>query len=146
LAEFNVALEGGNARGGRNLFANNAQLACSKCHALANADKQVGPSLEGIGKRQSKAYLLESLIDPQAKIVPGYGLLTLELVDGRVLTGTLMKETDAELTLKLTDGSLGTHATKTIVSRTRATGAMPDVKGLLNKRQLRDLVAYLSSL
>ena len=57
-----------------------------------------------------------------------------------------MKETDAELTLKLTDGSLGTHATKTIVSRTRATGAMPDVKGLLNKRQLRDLVAYLSSL
>jgi putative membrane-bound dehydrogenase-like protein len=146
LAEYNVALEGGNARGGRNLFANNAQLACSKCHALANADKQVGPSLEGIGKRQSKAYLLESLIDPQAKIVPGYGLLTLELVDGRVLTGTLMKETDAELTLKLTDGSLGTHATKTIVSRTRATGAMPDVKGLLNKRQLRDLVAYLSSL
>jgi putative heme-binding domain-containing protein len=146
LAEFNVALQGGNERGGRNLFTNHAQLACSKCHALANADKQIGPSLEGIGKRQSAAYLLESLIDPQAKIVPGYGLLTLQLDNGRSVTGTLMTETHEQLTVKLTDGSLEAYALSRIASRTKAVGAMPDVKSLLNKKQLRDLVAYLSSL
>jgi quinoprotein glucose dehydrogenase len=146
LAEFNVALEGGNERGGRNLFTNHDQLACSKCHALASTDKQIGPSLEGIGKRQSAAYLLESLIDPQAKIVPGYGLVILTLKDGRSVTGTLMGETDAEVTVKLTDGSEETHALSAIASRTKPVGAMPDVKALLNKRQLRDLVAYLSTL
>lgn len=146
LAEYNVALEGGNERGGRNLFVNNAQLACSKCHALASGDKQIGPSLEGIGKRQTAAYLLESLIDPQAKIVPGYGLVTLTLRDGRSVTGTLMAETDAGLTLTLTDGSEETYASSAIASRTKPVGAMPNLEALVNKRQLRDLVAYLSTL
>jgi putative heme-binding domain-containing protein len=146
LAEFNVALEGGNARGGRNMFLNNAALACSKCHALKNTDKQTGPSLEGIGKRQSAAYLLESLIDPQAKIAPGYGLLTLSLEDGRNVTGTLVEETADDLTVKHTDGSEMTYPLSSIQSKTKPVGPMPDVKTLLSKRQLRDLVAFLSSL
>ncbi len=146
LAEFNVALEGGNERGGRNTFLNNAALACSKCHALKNADKQIGPSLEGIGKGRSAEYLLESLIDPQAKIVPGYGLVTLTLKDGRNVTGTLMAEMAERLTVKHTDGSEKTYALSEIDSKTKPIGPMPDVKALMNKRQLRDLVAYLSTL
>ncbi|MCE9610174.1 MAG: PQQ-dependent sugar dehydrogenase [Chthoniobacter sp.] len=146
LAEYNVALEGGNERGGRNLFTNNAALACSKCHALKKADQQVGPSLEGIGKRQTAAYLLESIIDPQAKIVPGYGLVTVELKDGRKVTGTLMAETDKGLSVKLTDGTIENYAPSTIQSKTKPIGAMPEVKALLNKKQIRDLVAFLQSL
>jgi len=146
LAEYNVALEGGNERGGKNLFTNNAALACSKCHALKNTDKQVGPSLEGIGQRQTAAYLLESIIDPQAWIVPGYGLLTVELKDGRKVTGTLMEETDKGLSVKLTDGTVETYAPSAIQSKTKPIGPMPEVKTLLNKKQIRDLVAFLQSL
>ena len=57
-----------------------------------------------------------------------------------------MTETPEQLTVKLTDGSLEAYALSRIASRTKAVGAMPDVKSLLNKKQLRDLVAYLSSL
>lgn len=146
LAEFDVALEGGNARGGRNTFLNNAALACSKCHALKNTDKQIGPSLGGVGKRKSAAYLLESLIDPQAAITPGYGLVTLTLNDGSKITGTLMAETAEGLSVKHTDGSEMTYPLPSIKSKTKPVGPMPDVRALLNKRQLRDLVAYLSSL
>ena len=146
LAEFDVALEGGNERGGRNLFLNNAQLGCSKCHALKSTDKQVGPSLEGIGKRESNAYLLQSLIDPQAKIVAGYGLVTVQLDDGRSLTGTLVEEDEKELRIKLPDGKIETCAKSSILSQSQPVGVMPDVKTLVNKRQLRDLVAFLKSL
>ena len=146
LAEYRVALQGGNSRGGRAMFLNNSKLECSKCHALAKTDKQIGPSLQGIGSRQTAEYLLESLIDPQATIVPGYGILTLELDDGRIVKGTLTAETKATVTLKLTDGTVKTYPLSQIEVRSKLVGVMPDIKTLLNKRQVRDLVAYLVSL
>ena len=33
---------------------------------------EVGPDLTGIGDRQSRTYLLESIVDPNKKIVQGY--------------------------------------------------------------------------
>lgn len=80
FGEYAVALEGGNAEHGRSLFLGHAAAMCSKCHALKQQDQQVGPS-QGVAGRLSRAELLESMLDPQAKVAPGYGVQSLELKD-----------------------------------------------------------------
>ena len=45
----------------------------------------MGPLLRSIGAQRSRAELLESLVNPVAKIAPGYGLVSVTLKDGRTV-------------------------------------------------------------
>ena len=143
---YGVALEGGNAEKGHSIFFGHAQAQCSKCHALKQIDKQVGPSLEGIAKRHSREYLLQSIVDPQAEIAPGYGIVTVQLTDGRTVSGTLISEGDNGITINLPDNSRESFAASEIKSQSKPVGTMPDPKTILNLRQIRDLVAYLATM
>ena len=62
----------GNAMDGEKLFRNHQVAACIRCHALNGEGGIVGPPLDGIGLRKDRAYLLESLINPTAKLAAGY--------------------------------------------------------------------------
>jgi quinoprotein glucose dehydrogenase len=146
FGEFEVALHGGNAQKGKSVFLGHLTAMCSKCHALKDDDKQVGPSLQSVGQRLTREELLESIIDPQAKIAPGYGIQTVVLLDGTVMTGTQLKEDAEQITLKLSDGMVKTIIKSEVKSMTTPIGAMPEVKALLSKRECRDLVAYLVTL
>ncbi|MDP6722328.1 MAG: hypothetical protein QGF59_26925, partial [Pirellulaceae bacterium] len=146
LAQYDVALEGGDADIGKSIFLGKAEAACSKCHALSKTDKQVGPSLQGIAARQPRAYLLRSIIDPQAEVVAGYNVVTLTLDDLSSVTGTLMNETTDAITLKLPDGREKNFAKTEIESRTKPQSPMPDMTKVLSLTEIRDLVAYLASL
>ena len=145
MTRYAASLHGGNARQGARVF-RDAQAQCSKCHALKQSDKQVGPSLEGIGARESREYLLQSIVDPQAKITPGYGVVSLTLKDGRSIGGTVMHEDASLITVREPDGSTDTIAKAEIASQTAPIGMMPDLSAVLTARQIRDLVAYLASL
>ena len=146
FGEFSVALEGGEPELGRSLFLGHTDAMCSKCHALRQIDQQIGPSLQGVGARLSREQLLESILDPQARIAPGYGIQMLELNDGTSVTGTQMSESSETIVLKLSDGTLSTHLKTTVKSATKPVGIMPPMASLLSVRELRDLVAFLSSL
>ena len=146
MTRYGGALQGGNAEKGRGIFFGHAQAQCSKCHALKQIDKQVGPSLEGIAKRHSREYLLQSIVDPQAEIVPGYGIVTVQLTDGRTGSGTLMSESDNGITVNLPDNSRESFATSEIKSQSKSVGTMPDPITILILRQIRDLVAYLATM
>ncbi len=50
---------------------------------------EVGPDLSGIGARQNRAYLLESIIDPDKQIAQGFESVVLATSDGQVHTGVL---------------------------------------------------------
>lgn len=146
LHRYSAALHGGDPRSGAQLFRFNAEVQCSKCHALKATDKQVGPSLEGIGKRQNREYLLQSIVDPAAKIVPGYGTVNVLLTDGNTIQGVLANESETEITLQLPDSSTEVIARADIELQSKPTTAMPDPKPMLNLRQVRDLVAFLKTL
>lgn len=146
FGEFGVALEGGDARRGRSVFLGHTAAQCSKCHALKETDKQVGPSLQGVGRRLSRVKLLESVLDPQAEVVPGYGIQSLELRDGSGLVGTQVEESADRLTLKMPDGQLVEVKRDEIKSMTAPVGGMPGMRGILSIREVRDLVAFLGSL
>ncbi|MCP4785354.1 MAG: c-type cytochrome [Fuerstiella sp.] len=146
LAEYDVVLKGGNPDIGKSIFLGHAKASCSKCHALSKSDQQVGPSLQGITTRHPISYLLQSLVDPQAVVAKGYSTVTLLLENGQSVAGTVMDETAEILTLKLSDGRQESYAKTAIDERSKPSSTMPDIKTILSKRELRDLVAYLGTL
>lgn len=146
FGKFSVALEGGDVARGRSLFLSHTAAMCSKCHALKPVGQQIGPTLQGVARRLTRNELLESMLDPGAKVAPGYGIQVLTLNDGSTATGTQMSETNEAIVLKSPDGKLSTYPKTNIKSATKPIGAMPPMKSLLTLREMRDLVAFLSTM
>jgi putative heme-binding domain-containing protein len=106
----------------------------------------VGPSLKGIGSRLTREQILQALIEPSARIAPGYGTVTLRLQDGQEVSGTLLSENEHEIQLKTNDAEPLKVAISRIKSRENAPSGMPPMGSLMSKREIRDVVEYLSSL
>jgi mono/diheme cytochrome c family protein len=62
----------GDAKRGENIFWTHPVAACKNCHMLKGQGSAVGPALDGIATRKDAAYILESLINPNAKLAEGY--------------------------------------------------------------------------
>ncbi|MBL9184396.1 MAG: HEAT repeat domain-containing protein [Verrucomicrobiaceae bacterium] len=140
-------LEGGDVTRGRDIATNHLGANCIACHTIeAKEGSQVGPNLKTIGSTKDRKYILESLLNPLATVAPGYGLITLTLKDGKTLSAILDKEDAKQIRLKLPDGKLQTVPLNQIASRTPPVSVMPPMLGILTKTEIRNVVAYLSSL
>jgi putative heme-binding domain-containing protein len=139
-------LEGGDAGRGKDVVQNHLGANCLACHSLSEGGSGVGPNLMSIGAQRDRAYLLESLLFPNAQLAPGFGLSTVALQDGTQLSGTIESEDGAELVLKLADGSTKAIASKQIASKTPPVSMMPPMLGILSPAEIRDVVAFLSGL
>ena len=62
----------GDAKRGEQIFWEHPVAACKNCHILKGQGSAVGPALDGIASRKDAAYILESLINPNAKLAEGY--------------------------------------------------------------------------
>jgi putative membrane-bound dehydrogenase-like protein len=62
----------GDAKRGEELFFNSPTAACAACHTVGGKGGDVGPILDGIAVRADKAYILESLVDPNAQKAKGF--------------------------------------------------------------------------
>ena len=91
----------GDPEAGRLVFVE--ELQCDKCHRVGAAEVQleVGPELTEIGALNTLDYMEESILDPNAKIVQGYGSTTLSLANGEELAGRLLREEGDALVLQL---------------------------------------------
>ncbi len=67
-----LVLRGGDAVRGGALFRNHPQVQCLRCHKVAGDGGIVGPSLDGIGRKHDRAYLLQSITSPNAAYAEGY--------------------------------------------------------------------------
>src|SRR6185437_11218960 len=65
---YGDALVGGDAEAGRRIFQGKAEVSCLRCHKVQGIGGEVGPDLGGIGSRQKRDYLLESLLTPNKQI------------------------------------------------------------------------------
>jgi putative heme-binding domain-containing protein len=95
---------GGDAARGRELFRGHRVAQCQRCHKAHGEGGDAGPDLSQVANRHDRAGLLESLVDPSAKIAPNFGTVSVVLNDGRVVAGTLRKETATAITLLTPDG------------------------------------------
>jgi putative heme-binding domain-containing protein len=85
-------------------------------------------------------------VNPVAKIVPGYGLVSITMKDGSNHAGALFKEDKTAVTLRLADGTEKKLPRAQITMQTPPVSMMPPMLGILTPREIRDVVAYLSSL
>ena len=119
---------------------------CGKCHELFGEGNKVGPELTA-ANRSDRDYLLVSLIDPSAQVRKEYLSHVVQTLDGRVLSGIVVEDSSAAITL--VDAKNERH----IVSKNEiealepaATSLMPEGQlEQLTPGQLRDLFSYLQA-
>ena len=73
LAPYRITEFGGDRNRGRRIFREHPVAQCSRCHIAEGDGGVAGPPLDGLGKTQTRAQLLESIILPNAAISEGYG-------------------------------------------------------------------------
>src|SRR6185436_16781282 len=81
-AESNVP---GDRAAGKEFFFGKGQ--CASCHMVSGAGKPIGPDLSNLGREMMVDQIREALLQPDAKIANGYGLVTVQLRDGQALRG-----------------------------------------------------------
>jgi len=138
----------GNAERGSKVFFDTEKSQCIKCHRIGDRGERIGPELTGIGARFGRVYLVESILEPNRTVVPGFNTLLLALKDGKVLNGVKVTETDTTLTLA--DNTGKKHEIKKAdieEQQTLATSTMPEgLEKKLTEQEFIDLIAYLVSL
>jgi len=140
-------LYGGKAALGREIFYNHQVAQCFRCHKIGN-DKgagDAGPDLKGIASRLSVGEIHQALVEPGARIAPGFGMVSVTLADGSTVAGTLRSETPKHLEIGVSENSPVKIAIADIVSRSATASAMPPLGVILEKHDLRDLIAFLST-
>jgi quinoprotein glucose dehydrogenase len=147
LAPYREALAGGDAENGRRIFFYKQETSCLRCHKVNGEGGEVGPEMKGIGTRQKRDYILESIVDPNKQIAKGYESVLLVLNNGQTRTGVLKGEDAKEIRLMTAEGKLVTVAKEDVDERHPGKSAMPeDVIKKLTKSELRDVVEFLAGL
>ncbi len=146
LASYQSSLEGGDLVKGRSIFFQSQAGQCIRCHAYDDFGGSAGPRLNGIANRLNRQQLLESVVDPSKRIAPGFGVVMLELAGGKSLNGVLEEETETALLVKMGNRPDTLIQKEHIDSRKNAASSMPDMKQLLTRREIRDLVSFLATL
>jgi len=141
------ALAGGDAEKGRNIFLNSAAVYCQRCHKLDGQGGEVGPAVNGVAKDKTREYLLESIVLPNKQIAKGFESVILVLLDGRTVSGVLRSKTAKEYTVVTPENKVIVVPKDDVDTEKPDKSAMPeDLVKKLSKRELRDLVEFLSSL
>jgi len=145
-ADYQDALYGGNSRRGGAIVFGNAAAQCMRCHAWDENPTSVGPSLRGVADRLSREQLLESLIEPSARLAPGYGSVVLTLTDGTTASGILLEENEDEIILKTSNAEPLEISVARVSKRTNVPSNMPAMGNVLSRKEIRDVVEFLSNL
>ena len=124
-----------------------AKLQCVRCHAIGPSGGLIGPNLVSLGGSSPPEYILQSLIEPNAKLKEGFQTLAVLTDDGRVISGLQKSRTDAQLQLLLADGTLQTIATDSIDKVQNGRSLMPaGLVDMLKEQDLVDLTRFLIEL
>ncbi len=124
-----------------------SRLQCIRCHAIGASGGNIGPNLVSLGGSSTPEYILQSLIDPNAKLKEGFQTLTVLTDDGQVLSGLQKARSDTQLQLLLADGTVQTLSTEAIESIKPGRSLMPaGLVDMLQENELVDLTKFLMEL
>lgn len=150
-----VAQAKGDARKGEALFT--GSLRCASCHIVNGRGGRLGPELTTVGSARSRAYIIESIREPNAQLTPIRGLgeatqkfdtVTVATNDGQTIVGVPLNEDT--FSVQLMDASERVHsfekrALKNIKHENRSLMPAYD-SNRLHDADLDDLLAYLQTL
>ena len=118
---------------------------CLSCHMAHGQGKPIGPDLSNVGREMTEMEIREALVNPGARITPGYQLVNVKLRDGRELRGFARNRTNFGVELQDLNGAL--HS----LQMDRVSAIVMDKQPLMKPvaappGELQNLMAYLSRL
>jgi quinoprotein glucose dehydrogenase len=148
LAPFADCLYGGDRERGKKIFRERAETTCLRCHKVEWGEGgQVGPDLNGVGKRLSRLEIMESIADPNRRIARGYDAIVLTLDNDQHVAGIVVEETPDKVKVRTAQDELVEVDAKAIASRRPDLSAMPqDVSKFLSRDDMRDVIEFLANL
>ncbi|MBX9623211.1 MAG: c-type cytochrome [Gemmataceae bacterium] len=126
---------------GKDLF----KTHCAACHKLDGVGHDVGPNLLAALPNKSADDLLVALFDPNREVDPRYVSYQAATADGRVLTGVIVAETPAGVTIRRADGAEDTVRRADLENlRSTRLSLMPEgLEKQLAPQDVADLFGYL---
>src|SRR5205085_1170439 len=107
---------------------------------------EVGPDLTGIGGRQPREYIAESIAFPNKQIAKGFESLLVTLKNGTSYAGLVKSEDDDNLVINSPEDGIVTVKKSEIEKRSVGLSPMPEgMAQLLGRRDLRDLIEFLAT-
>jgi len=145
-AVYAGSLLGGDPRRGAGIFWGHPTAQCIRCHSFNDYGGIAGPRMNGIAKKLTHEQILESLIEPSARIAPGYGIVVLELKNAKKISGILQEENTDGYVMKVGDKPDTLVSKLDVVKKTDSPSSMPPMHYLLTKKEIRDVVSFLATL
>jgi quinoprotein glucose dehydrogenase len=147
LRAFRECLVGGHDQEGKKVFLEKVEASCVRCHKINGEGGEVGPDLTGIGTRQNRQAILESIVFPNQQIANGFESAIVTLKNGNAYAGVVKSENDTVLELNSPEDGLLKLNKSEIKSRQRGPSAMPEeLRQMLTKQDIRNLVEFLAEL
>lgn len=138
----------GDASHGRELFFDDPNVLCSKCHTTDGQGGKAGPDLFAIGDKFGRKDLIESILSPSATIAVGYSSTIIETNSGGEHVGIVKQVADAWIELMGVEG-VPVRISKTDIEMQRISDVslMPDgLHAAMTVRDFSDIIEFLGSL
>ena len=120
---------------------------CAVCHRVGNQGPQVGPDIVSV-KNKSPEDLLIAILDPNREAQPNFHSYSIITTDGVVVTGMIVSENAATITLRRAEGKEST-VPRSEIDEITATGMSVMPEGLekeIPPRSLADIIAFVKSI
>lgn len=129
---------------GRALFEGKGK--CATCHRVDGAGGRLGPELSRIGQVRRSAELEQSLLEPDAEVLPTNRFYRVVTREGAVVTGRLLNHDT--FTVQLLDASeqLRSFVKADLREQRFVPSPMPSARDALATQEVTDVVSYLVSL
>lgn len=124
-----------------------SELNCYKCHAIGPVGGQVGSNILSLGATAQLDYIIESLLDPNAKVKEGFHTVVVATDDGQILSGIQTRQSDTELFLRDAEGRELKVPLDQIEAKRQGASLMPaGLMSQVTEQEMLDLASFLSSL
>jgi putative heme-binding domain-containing protein len=123
--------------------------ACTTCHAIGGAGGKLGPDMTSIGASAPPDYIIESILNPAAKVKEGYHAFSFTMKDGTEAIGIPSRETPQEQFIRTLAGEQGLPKANIVSKKIAEGGASLMPVGLTaawTDRERLNLYAFLMEL
>src|SRR5205085_4832913 len=116
---------------------------CAACHQVGGKGAKIGPQLDGIGVRGPER-ILEDVLDPNRNVDQAFRSTTLELENGQLLSGLVLREEGQVIVLADAQGKEQRVQKSAVAERiVSPLSPMPgNFAEQIGERDLYDLLAY----
>jgi len=135
----------GDPLAGKSIFEGKGR--CLSCHSIGSQGGNLGPDLSDVGRRRALKDLEESLVSPEADVPIQFRAIQVVTKDGKSVTGIRLNEDDLSIQLRDSSDELRSFLKENVREIRRDKPAlMPSYRSTLNRKEMDDVLAYLSSL